>query len=121
MVPLVALNSVVPHARPRHRHTRRSRRPHRNLMAPGRFPLIVRWGTPPASGRAPPANQMVRVMSEPGATPEGTANDLGDVRLRGRPPWAAAHGDADAERARRTRAAVEVLGGCLLDRETPGT
>jgi RNA polymerase sigma-B factor len=90
-------------------------------MAVGRFPLIVRWGTPPASGGGPPANQMVRVMSEPGASPEGTATDLDDVGILDRSAEGDPHGDADAERARRTRAAVEVLRACLLDRETSGT
>jgi RNA polymerase sigma-B factor len=60
---------------------------------------------------------MVRVMSEQGPSPESTATDLDDHRaLSGD-----AHGDAEAERARRSRAAVEVLRECLLVRETPGT
>jgi RNA polymerase sigma-B factor len=57
---------------------------------------------------------MVRVMSEPGPTPEGTPGDLDDVDHH-------AHGDAEAERARRTGAAVDVLRACLLVRDSSGT
>jgi RNA polymerase sigma-B factor len=67
---------------------------------------------------------MVRVMSEPGASREGTAPDLDDVDHHAHDdaqPHADAYGDAEAERARRTRAAVAILRECLLLEETPDT
>jgi RNA polymerase sigma-B factor len=58
---------------------------------------------------------MVRAMSERGSSREGTASNTDNDRN------IHSDGDAEAERARRTGAAVEVLRECLLGRETSGS